>query len=84
MHKVMVIGIAGGTGSGKTTITKRIMKEFGGIAEENGYSLDVIGAAECIITKKMFTENGSILSDIYNVANQVACLNGTYEGYRID
>ena len=61
-----------------------IMKEFGGIAEENGYSCDVIGAAECIITKKMFTENGSILSDIYNVANQVACLNGTYEGYRID
>ncbi len=27
---VLTIGIAGGTGSGKTTITKRIMKEFGG------------------------------------------------------
>ena len=51
---------------------------------DHGYSFDVIGDAECIITKKMFTENGSILSDIYNVANQVACLNGTYEGYRID
>ena len=27
---VLTIGIAGGTGSGKTTITKRIVKEFGG------------------------------------------------------
>ena len=28
--KVLTIGIAGGTGSGKTTITKRIIREFGG------------------------------------------------------
>ena len=30
MHKVMVIGIAGGTGSGKTTITRRLIERFGG------------------------------------------------------
>ncbi len=30
MDDVMVIGIAGGTGSGKTTITKRLMERFGG------------------------------------------------------
>ena len=29
MDKVMVIGIAGGTGSGKTTITKRLVQRFG-------------------------------------------------------
>ncbi|MBR4474492.1 MAG: uridine kinase [Oscillospiraceae bacterium] len=29
MQKVMVIGIAGGTGSGKTTITRRLMSRFG-------------------------------------------------------
>ena len=29
MSDVMVIGIAGGTGSGKTTITRKLMKEFG-------------------------------------------------------
>ena len=29
MQKVMVIGIAGGTGSGKTTITRRLMQRFG-------------------------------------------------------
>ena len=30
MSKIMVIGIAGGTGSGKTTITKRLIERFGG------------------------------------------------------
>lgn len=30
MGDVITIGIAGGTGSGKTTITRRIMQEFGG------------------------------------------------------
>lgn len=30
MNEVMVIGIAGGTGSGKTTITKKLVKHFGG------------------------------------------------------
>ena len=29
MDKVMVIGIAGGTGSGKTTITRQLMQRFG-------------------------------------------------------
>ncbi len=29
MSKVMVIGIAGGTGSGKTTITKKLLNRFG-------------------------------------------------------
>ena len=31
MSNILTIGIAGGTGSGKTTITKRIMERFGGI-----------------------------------------------------
>ena len=29
MSDVMIVGIAGGTGSGKTTITQRIVREFG-------------------------------------------------------
>ena len=30
MSDIIVIGIAGGTGSGKTTITRKIMQHFGG------------------------------------------------------
>ena len=30
MGEVMIIGIAGGTGSGKTTITRKLMNKFGG------------------------------------------------------
>ena len=30
VSKIMVIGIAGGTGSGKTTITRRLVERFGG------------------------------------------------------
>ena len=30
MSNVMIIGLAGGTGSGKTTITKKLMQRFGG------------------------------------------------------
>ena len=30
MSDIIVIGIAGGTGSGKTTITRKIMQNFGG------------------------------------------------------
>lgn len=30
MSNVMVVGIAGGTGSGKTTITRKLMQRFGG------------------------------------------------------
>ena len=29
MDDIMVVGIAGGTGSGKTTITKKLMQHFG-------------------------------------------------------
>ena len=30
MDDMIIIGIAGGTGSGKTTITRRILRQFGG------------------------------------------------------
>ena len=30
MSDIIVIGIAGGTGSGKTTITRKLMQSFGG------------------------------------------------------
>lgn len=60
------------------------MQEYIKIAEENGYQSEALSETENIITKKMVTTDGAILSDIYNVANQVACVNGVYEGYKID
>ena len=41
MSNILTIGIAGGTGSGKTTITKRIMERFGGdvsVVNHDNYS----------------------------------------------
>lgn len=58
--------------------------EFCRIASENGYEIEVLNDEEALIKKQMYAVNGSILSDIYNVANQVNCLSGIYEGYKID
>ncbi|MBE6122544.1 MAG: hypothetical protein E7190_07505 [Erysipelotrichaceae bacterium] len=61
-----------------------IMREFEKIAVNNGYAAEELNDHETVVSRKMFTEEGSILSDIFNVANQVAALQGSYEGYRID
>ena len=49
---------------------------------------DIMTAAgyECAeegITKKVFVEDGAIISDILNVANQASVLNGNYQNYSI-
>ncbi len=61
-----------------------IMREFERIAVNNGYAAEEMNSHETVVSRKMFTEEGSILSDIFNVANQVEALRGSYEGYRID
>ncbi|MBQ1532741.1 MAG: YtxH domain-containing protein [Solobacterium sp.] len=61
-----------------------IMREFERIAVNNGYAAEEMNDHETVVSRKMFTEEGSILSDIFNVANQVEALHGSYEGYRID
>lgn len=42
MNDIIVIGIAGGTGSGKTTITRKIMQHFGGDVRDRGRSLESV------------------------------------------
>ncbi len=64
--------------------TEELRNDFTKIGEDNGYTATVLNENEATISRKMFTENGSILSDIYNVSNQVACLKGVYEGYNIE
>ncbi|MBQ8068804.1 MAG: hypothetical protein IJ201_10760 [Solobacterium sp.] len=60
------------------------VRDFTKIGEDNGYFSEMLNENEATISRKIFTEDGSILSDIYNVANQVACLKGIYEGYNIE
>lgn len=59
-------------------------EKFLEIAKENGYDVEELNTKEIVVAKKLYSTDGAILSDIYNVANQVNCLNGTYEGYKID
>ena len=46
---IIVIGIAGGTGSGKTTITRKIMQHFGGnvSVEPSGAEMTPARMASC-------------------------------------
>ena len=68
-----------------TVLSKKKEKEqFLEIAKENGYDVEELNTKEIVVAKKLYSTDGAILSDIYNVANQVNCLNGTYEGYKID
>lgn len=60
------------------------LEAFAKIAQDNGYASTKISDDEMLISRRFFTEDGAILSDIYNVANQTACLKGTYEGYSIE
>ncbi len=61
-----------------------VMREFERIAVNNGYAAEEVNEHQTVVSRKMFTEDGSILSDIFNVSNQVAALNGKYDGYHID
>ncbi len=64
--------------------TAEARAQFCAIAEQNGFGVEDLGEKECQAVHKMFTQNGAILSDIFNVANQVGCLKGSYEGYKIE
>ena len=61
-----------------------VLDDFTKICEDNGYTAEVLNDTEAAVSRKIFTEDGAILSDIFNVANQVACLKGVYEGYNIE
>lgn len=55
---------------------------FVDVCKDNEYNVEVNGDVKVI---SMFTnEKGSIMSDIFNVANQTALLNGQYLGYKIE
>ncbi len=61
-----------------------VLEDYAQIAKGNGYEALALSENENIISRRIFTEDGAILSDIYNVANQVNALKGVYEGYNIE
>ena len=52
---------------------------FGDIMSAAGYEVSEEG-----VSKRIFTEDGAIISDILNVANQAAVLDGVYDTFSID
>lgn len=59
------------------------LESFLDIMETAGYECDVVSEHEVTATKKMFVEEGSIISEILNVANQTVALSGKYESQEI-
>lgn len=45
---------------------------------EKGYDVCVLEDGKVQVSRQFFTEDGAVLSDIYNVANQAACLDGQW------
>lgn len=58
--------------------SEKNFEAFADIMTAAGYECSQEGT-----TKKLFVEDGAIISDILNVANQAAVLNGSYQNYSI-
>jgi hypothetical protein len=59
------------------------LETFLDIMDEAGYICVQLSKDEMTAQKKLFTEEGAILSDVLNVANQTAALHGCYEGQTV-
>lgn len=59
------------------------LETFLDIMDAAGYICVQLSDHEMTSQKKLFTEEGAILSDILNVANQTAALHGVYESQSI-
>ena len=68
------------TAAFKDTASK---EKFTDILESAGYACEEGKGGEVLARKKLFTEDGAIVSDILNVANQAAVLHGTYKDYDV-
>ncbi|MGM9942331.1 MAG: hypothetical protein ACI32N_10155 [Bulleidia sp.] len=59
------------------------LEKFIAIMDEAGYAIEVEGTS-AKVTRKFFAKQGAITSDILNVSNQTAALNGVYEGFEVE
>lgn len=62
---------------------REVLESFLMISKENGYDVCALSEVEGEVSHTLQVVEGALLSDIYNVANQVACLHGKYEGYLV-
>jgi|LAHS01.1.fsa_nt_gb hypothetical protein len=60
------------------------LETFLDIMDAAGYICVQLSDHEMTAQKKLFTEEGAILSDILNVANQTAALHGTYDSQTVN
>ncbi len=56
---------------------------FRDILTDAGYTCEDKTELEITASKRFFVEDGAIISDVLNVANQTAALQGEYKGYDI-
>lgn len=56
---------------------------FETILSAGGYAVSQSGDSEATASRKIYIEEGAIISDILNVANQACALNGTYEKFDV-
>ena len=64
--------------------TLKAENAFKKIMEDAGYACDPTDEDMTLVaTRKIFTKDGAIVSDILNVANQVAAIKGDYQEYSI-
>ncbi len=62
----------------------RTLLEFEMIMTDAGYICTQIDKEALEVSRRFFSEDGAVISDILNVANQVNALHGTYEGYVLE
>ncbi|MCF0109037.1 MAG: hypothetical protein HUJ57_02935 [Erysipelotrichaceae bacterium] len=60
--------------------SEEALNTFKAIAADLGYTVDG-DELEVTVANTFDNAEGRVMSDIFNVANQVACLNGEYKGY---
>lgn len=57
---------------------------FGKIVADAGYICEQIDEHHIDVTKRFFSEDGAVISDILNVANQAEAVGGRYSGYEMN
>ena len=64
--------------------SEELKNQFMDIMDTHGYTCTCDGEGTVTASRKFFMENGAVVSDILNVANQTCALKGTYQDYEVN